>query len=39
MAEIAAFIGRVLRSPNDSSEQAAVREEVATLCGKFSPEF
>jgi glycine hydroxymethyltransferase len=39
MAEIAAFIGRVLRSPTDSSEQAAVREEVATLCGKFSPEF
>jgi glycine hydroxymethyltransferase len=39
MAEIAAFIGRVLRTPTDSSEQAAVREEVATLCGKFSPEF
>jgi glycine hydroxymethyltransferase len=39
MAEIAAFIGRVLRSPTDTSEQGAVREEVATLCGKFSPEF
>jgi glycine hydroxymethyltransferase len=39
MAEIAAFIGRVLRDPTNEAELAAVRDEVATLCGKFSPEF
>ncbi len=39
MAEIAAFIGRVLRDPDNTSERAAVREEVANLCSKFSPEF
>jgi len=39
MGEIAAFIGRVLRDPANEAELAAVRDEVATLCGKFSPEF
>jgi glycine hydroxymethyltransferase len=39
MAEIAAFIGRVLRQPDNASERDAVREEVANLCSKFSPEF
>jgi glycine hydroxymethyltransferase len=37
MAQIAAFIGRVLRRPADEAELAAVREEVATLCSKFTP--
>jgi glycine hydroxymethyltransferase len=37
MAEIAGFIGRVLRRPDDASELAAVRDEVATLCSKFTP--
>ncbi len=39
MVEIAAFIGRVLRHPDQESERAAVREEVANLCGKFSADF
>jgi len=39
MAEIATFIGRVLRHPDNESERAAVREEVANLCSKFSPDF
>jgi glycine hydroxymethyltransferase len=39
MAEIASLIGRVLRAPDDAAEAAAVREDVANLCGKFSPEF
>ena len=37
MAEIAKLIGRVLRDPSDTAEGAAVREEVATLCSKFTP--
>ena len=37
MAEIARFIGRVLRDPTDTAEAAAVRDEVATLCSKFTP--
>jgi glycine hydroxymethyltransferase len=37
MAQIAGFIGRVLRRPDDTSEHAAVRDEVATLCSKFTP--
>jgi glycine hydroxymethyltransferase len=37
MAEIAQFIGRVLREPGDSTELAAVRDEVAVLCSKFTP--
>ncbi len=37
MAEIARFIGRVLRRPGDESESAAVRDEVAVLCSKFTP--
>jgi glycine hydroxymethyltransferase len=39
MGEIAAFIGRVLRDPANGAELAAVRDEVATLCSKFSPDF
>ena len=39
MAEIAAFVGRVLRDPGNEAEQAAVRDEVATLCSKFNPDF
>jgi glycine hydroxymethyltransferase len=37
MAEIARYIGRVLRRPDDAAESAAVREEVAVLCSKFTP--
>ena len=37
MAEIARLIGRVLRRPGDESESAAVRDEVAVLCSKFTP--
>jgi glycine hydroxymethyltransferase len=37
MAEIARFIGRVLRDPSDAAEAATVRDEVATLCSKFTP--
>ena len=37
MDQIAAFIGRVLRDPTDESELATVRDEVATLCSKFTP--
>ena len=39
MAVIATLIGRVLRDPDNTGELAAVREDVATLCGKFSPDF
>jgi hypothetical protein len=31
------LIGRVLRHADDRAEQAAVREEVAVLCSKFTP--
>ncbi|MHB1535096.1 MAG: serine hydroxymethyltransferase [Acidimicrobiales bacterium] len=37
MASIAALIGRVLRRPGDERELSLVREEVATLCSKFTP--
>jgi glycine hydroxymethyltransferase len=37
MAMIAAFIGRVLREPGNETELAVVRDEVATLCSKFTP--
>jgi glycine hydroxymethyltransferase len=37
MEQIALFIARVLRDPTDEGELAAVREEVATLCSKFTP--
>jgi glycine hydroxymethyltransferase len=37
MAQIAGFIGRVLREPGNLSELAAVRDEVATLCSKYTP--
>lgn len=37
MAGIARLIGRVLRRPDDESESAAVRDEVAVLCSKFTP--
>jgi glycine hydroxymethyltransferase len=37
MAEIAGLIGRVLRRPEDQTERAAVREQVALLCSKFTP--
>jgi glycine hydroxymethyltransferase len=37
MAEIARLIGRVLRRPGDEAEQAAVRDEVAVLCSKYTP--
>jgi glycine hydroxymethyltransferase len=37
MAQIAAFIGRVLREPDNETELAAVRDEVNTLCSKFTP--
>ena len=37
MAEVARLIGRVLRRPDDDAELAAVREDVAVLCSKFTP--
>jgi glycine hydroxymethyltransferase len=37
MDEIARLIGRVLRRPDDDRESAAVRDEVAVLCSKFTP--
>jgi glycine hydroxymethyltransferase len=37
MAQIAELIGRVLRSPHDTDAVASVREDVATLCSKFTP--
>jgi glycine hydroxymethyltransferase len=37
MAEIGRLIGRVLRRPDDTVEQAVVREEVALMCSKFTP--
>ncbi|MDQ1365620.1 MAG: glycine hydroxymethyltransferase [Acidimicrobiaceae bacterium] len=39
MAEIATLVGRVLRDPDNTAERAAVRDQVATLCSKFSPDF
>jgi glycine hydroxymethyltransferase len=37
MGEIGGLIGRVLRRPDDTVEQAVVREEVALMCSKFTP--
>jgi glycine hydroxymethyltransferase len=37
MAEIARLIGRTLGARDDAAEVAAVREEVAVLCSKFTP--
>ena len=37
MQQIAGLIGRVLSAPDDESERAAVRDEVAVLCSKFTP--
>jgi glycine hydroxymethyltransferase len=37
MAEIAHLIARTLAAPGDEAEREAVREEVATLCSKFTP--
>jgi glycine hydroxymethyltransferase len=37
MGEIARLIGRVLRDPGDAAETATVRDQVATLCSKFTP--
>ncbi|MDP9074958.1 MAG: serine hydroxymethyltransferase, partial [Actinomycetota bacterium] len=39
MVQIASSIGRVLRDPANVGELAAIREEVATLCSKFTPDF
>jgi glycine hydroxymethyltransferase len=37
MAEIADLIARALRRRDDDAELAAVREDVVTLCSKFTP--
>jgi glycine hydroxymethyltransferase len=37
MEEIASLIGRTLRNREDAAEVAAVRDEVAMLCSKFTP--
>jgi glycine hydroxymethyltransferase len=37
MAEIAALIARALRHRDDDSELAAVRDDVGTLCSKYTP--
>jgi glycine hydroxymethyltransferase len=37
MAEIASLIGRTLRAPDDPEVAAMVRDDVATLCSKFTP--
>jgi glycine hydroxymethyltransferase len=37
MTEIAALIARTLRNRDDEAELDAVRDTVATLCGKFTP--
>jgi glycine hydroxymethyltransferase len=37
MATIAALIARALRCRDDDAELAAVRDDVATLCSKFTP--
>jgi glycine/serine hydroxymethyltransferase len=37
MGQIAELITRVLRAPTDDAELAAVREDVRTLCSKFTP--
>jgi glycine/serine hydroxymethyltransferase len=37
MAEIASLIGRALCAPGDDEVVASVRDDVATLCSKFTP--
>ncbi|HEY2300643.1 MAG TPA: serine hydroxymethyltransferase [Acidimicrobiales bacterium] len=37
MGEIASLIGRALRAPDDGDVAASVRDDVATLCSKFTP--
>lgn len=37
MATVAKLIGRVLRQPADEAVGEAVKDEVATLCSKFTP--
>ena len=37
MPKIAEFIGRALRARSDDAEIAAVRDDVAVLCSKFTP--
>jgi len=37
MEQIATLITRVLRNPTDEAELAAVKQDVATLCSKFTP--
>ena len=37
MAQVAALIGRALSRRADAAELAAVRDDVATLCSKFTP--
>lgn len=37
MGEIASLIARALRGRTDDAELAAVRDDVATLCSKFTP--
>jgi glycine hydroxymethyltransferase len=37
MAVIAELIARALRGRDQPDELAAVREDVAVLCGKFTP--
>jgi glycine/serine hydroxymethyltransferase len=37
MARIAGFVSRALRAREDAQELAAVRAEVADLCGRFTP--
>jgi glycine hydroxymethyltransferase len=37
MAQIAALIARALRGRDDDAELASVRDDVATLCSKFTP--
>jgi glycine hydroxymethyltransferase len=37
MREIAALIHRVLSNPGEEAERLVVREDVATLCSKFTP--
>ncbi len=37
MAQIASLIGRALRHRDEDAELAAVREDVVTLCSKFTP--
>jgi glycine hydroxymethyltransferase len=37
MADVARLLARTLRNREDDDEVAAIRDEVATLCSKFTP--